>query len=344
MTDAEIATLGLSAAQMGINWETNLQNLNYQTTANERNIQFARETAQQNRKWALEDWQTQSAYNHPKQQMQRLREAGLNPQLVYGKGADNTAAMVRSSDATPPQMAPLKSVPTDLGDVMGKYMALKQSQAQTDLLQEQRQLVVKEGLNKDANTANLLQSTASNKFQLEQAMRFKDLNYSKAIIENQKGLADLRRTISETRIGKNRDLRESAMNQSQIGLIESQTKNEGIKSEILSNESIMKEFESKMLSSGITVHDPWYYRTLATFVDAVGGDVSAQSIMTGLGLSTLVGLAIGKAKGKRKALDKKREEKEQVKNRKLASEHHKQKGMSSAEWNQWFRNKLSGNE
>ena len=39
------------------------------------------------RKWAIEDRDFENAYNHPKQQMQRLKEAGLNPNLVYGNGA-----------------------------------------------------------------------------------------------------------------------------------------------------------------------------------------------------------------------------------------------------------------
>lgn len=44
-------------------------------------------TANKMRKWAIEDRDFENAYNHPKQQMQRLKEAGLNPNLVYGNGA-----------------------------------------------------------------------------------------------------------------------------------------------------------------------------------------------------------------------------------------------------------------
>ena len=37
---------------------------------------------------ALADWMRQNEYNHPQAQMARLQAAGLNPNLVYGKGAD----------------------------------------------------------------------------------------------------------------------------------------------------------------------------------------------------------------------------------------------------------------
>ena len=45
---------------------------------------------------AQKDWERQNAYNSPEEQMNRLRQAGLNPNLVYGKGADNTAMAIRS--------------------------------------------------------------------------------------------------------------------------------------------------------------------------------------------------------------------------------------------------------
>ncbi len=37
---------------------------------------------------SLADWAMQNEYNHPSSQMARLRAAGLNPNLVYGHGAD----------------------------------------------------------------------------------------------------------------------------------------------------------------------------------------------------------------------------------------------------------------
>ena len=40
----------------------------------------------QQRQWSLEDVAAQNAYNSPVQQMARYKEAGLNPNLVYGEG------------------------------------------------------------------------------------------------------------------------------------------------------------------------------------------------------------------------------------------------------------------
>lgn len=35
----------------------------------------------------IDMWKMQAAYNHPTEQMARLKEAGLNPNLIYGEGA-----------------------------------------------------------------------------------------------------------------------------------------------------------------------------------------------------------------------------------------------------------------
>lgn len=55
------------------------------------------------RKFALEQWQRENQYNHPTQQMQRLREAGLNPKLVYGNASGGTAGNAGSLPAVEQQ-------------------------------------------------------------------------------------------------------------------------------------------------------------------------------------------------------------------------------------------------
>lgn len=49
-----------------------------------------------NRKLNREDWMLENQYNSPIMQMQRLKEAGLNPNLVYGNGATATGGNIQS--------------------------------------------------------------------------------------------------------------------------------------------------------------------------------------------------------------------------------------------------------
>lgn len=50
------------------------------------------------RDWQEKMWNQANEYNNPSAAMQRLTEAGLNPNLIYGNGADTTAASVPSTE------------------------------------------------------------------------------------------------------------------------------------------------------------------------------------------------------------------------------------------------------
>jgi hypothetical protein len=59
-------------------------------------------TNYQNRQRALADQKALNLYNSPAQQMQRFKEAGLNPNLIYKQ--TNEGAAVRSTDAIAPKI------------------------------------------------------------------------------------------------------------------------------------------------------------------------------------------------------------------------------------------------
>jgi hypothetical protein len=59
-------------------------------------------TNYQNRQNALKDQQRLNLYNSPQQQMQRFKEAGLNPNLIYKQ--TNEGAPVRSTDFVAPKI------------------------------------------------------------------------------------------------------------------------------------------------------------------------------------------------------------------------------------------------
>lgn len=50
-----------------------------------------RALAQLQHRQNIELWNMQNKYNHPLQQMQRLKSAGLNPRMIYGSGAASAA-------------------------------------------------------------------------------------------------------------------------------------------------------------------------------------------------------------------------------------------------------------
>lgn len=86
----------------------------------------------------VEMWEKANAYNDPSQQMARLKNAGLNPNLVYGNGS----VVGNTSTATPSYKAPTADYTIPKVGMMEKYNQIRQNeefQQTQDALQQQYQ-------------------------------------------------------------------------------------------------------------------------------------------------------------------------------------------------------------
>jgi hypothetical protein len=117
-------------------------------------------TNYQNRQNALKDQQRLNLYNSPQQQMQRFKEAGLNPNLIYNQ--QNTGQPVRSTDYVAPQIKE-----TQL-DVLGK----------SNQLQLQNQQLKNMSLQNDAIAAQILKTKADALY-VASNTKFKDLDIAR---------------------------------------------------------------------------------------------------------------------------------------------------------------------
>lgn len=84
-----------------------------QKLANQGNMELAKYAYSQN----LEQWNRQNAYNTPQAQMERYKEAGLNPNLIYSQGSNGNAAS--SPTYNPPTLQPASRNAVDYGQVIG---------------------------------------------------------------------------------------------------------------------------------------------------------------------------------------------------------------------------------
>lgn len=81
----------------------------------------------------LEMWNRQNAYNSPEEQMMRLEKAGLNPNLIYGKGGGsvgNTGGQMPKYNA--PTMDYSGRLPIQLPQMIGMYQDFELKNAQID--------------------------------------------------------------------------------------------------------------------------------------------------------------------------------------------------------------------
>ena len=137
-----------------------------QERANEHNVNF---------------WNMQNEYNSPTSQMQRLREAGLNPNMLYG-GPTGTAA------GNAEKIAPAKAAPFQFNNPSQSFNSVAQTEntrAQTDNLKVQNTVLVQEALLKAAQTGEVGIKTATGKFDLTLAreLRENSVDASKLVVD-----------------------------------------------------------------------------------------------------------------------------------------------------------------
>lgn len=107
-----------------------------QSSANKTNIQLSRE----NRDWQESMWEKQNAYNTPAAQIARLKDAGLNPALMYSQGNVGNADAVKGVDT--PHVQPITglgqgiaSAGSSIAQTLIDYERVKQMRAQSVYMQ-----------------------------------------------------------------------------------------------------------------------------------------------------------------------------------------------------------------
>lgn len=100
------------------------------------NLQLQEHAFQKN----LDMWNRGNAYNDPSAQMARLKNAGLNPNLVYGHGATgNMATQLPQYQA--PRVEYKTPPPVDLPSMLNTYQDFRLKQAQLDNMEAQNKAI-----------------------------------------------------------------------------------------------------------------------------------------------------------------------------------------------------------
>ena len=123
---------------IGSSVASNIGAKNRQNLANTQNVEF---------------WNKQNAYNTPKSQMARLKEAGLNPALIYGSGATNTGVAGSIAPSKPAPYNIKDPTPTALNAAMiQSQIGLQNSQAQKNQAETEQTLGLTPGRTSSQNT------------------------------------------------------------------------------------------------------------------------------------------------------------------------------------------------
>lgn len=267
----------MAAASVGSGIFGNLFNANQQKKANKAQMEFQREMYDRQRKDSLADWQMQADYNSPRAQMQRLKEAGLNPNMVYGSGADATMGDVRSSSpgSYNPQAPQFDSsfVPQSLSMMYD----LQLKDAQKDNLAAARAVQEQDVLLKAAQIQKTLADTKSVDFDTKMKNDLKKINVNMAAQQLNKLTADVGNASTDLQLKTDtyQELKktvvanaEKAQAEAKKALNEAGASNHLEKRVIqeidnLKKDGDLKDFSIKLNKLGLTQSDPVYLRIVA---------------------------------------------------------------------------------
>lgn len=125
----------------------------------------------------LEQWQRENEYNLPSAQMQRLRDAGINPHMAYAKGTINNVTSggprqnvpeipnYQAIEAYNPAAHAAKAI-NDFVPMLMNYQDVELKRAQTDATSEQANYTFKKALSEDLKATGYLTDNQMKRLQL----------------------------------------------------------------------------------------------------------------------------------------------------------------------------------
>lgn len=136
MDPMTIAAIGSAASQAG----SGIFGYLGQKSVNKTNIRLAKEA----RDYDLQKWHLQNEYNTPAAQMQRYKEAGLNPNLIYGNGSSSAGNADSVPKAPVPQVdnaLAYLSQAMNVAPILSQYQDWQVKKAQIDKIEAERKAI-----------------------------------------------------------------------------------------------------------------------------------------------------------------------------------------------------------
>lgn len=221
------------------------QGLKFQREENETARNWNEKMAAQANLWARENVADERAYNSPVQQMTRLKQAGLNPDLIYGNGASglvdsNVAQTFQSAGTSAPDVlgAAMQVQPTafsgaSLGvDLMKTAAEIANIKVDTAKKQGEMTTINLDNIRKAATNGSMIELDNMQVTIAKQAMEFTDkkiANMSQRTNNLKTANDQMNQTIRES-MARVRNLDASTVrNRVETGLLRPQFRNQCIK-------------------------------------------------------------------------------------------------------------------
>ncbi|AZL83021.1 DNA pilot protein [Apis mellifera associated microvirus 36] len=202
----------------------------------------------------LEMWNRQNAYNNPAAQMERLKAAGLNPNLVYGSGsaAGNTTGNLPRYNA-PNVDYSSRQAPIDIPSVIGMYQDFQLKQAQIENVKANTDMALErtltEPIRRQLEAERGYEKSFMNRYHLETRE-----GYKTGIISNQAQASNLLVELNRQRIAQ----------------MIAETRNKEAAGSNIAADTLFKQYRNQWMKMGITTSDNIGFRFLSRMLNEMG--------------------------------------------------------------------------
>lgn len=208
----------------------------------------------------LEYFNLQNAYNDPSAQMQRLKDAGLNPNLVYGNGATTESAPISPKSAQPVNF---RSPEIDLGGVVMNALQARQLESNIARTEAETRAI-------DARTAGTtFQNQLNERIGIDKMYERYTIANEKLDTESKKMMAEYDAWQAGAFQGKPTDDPSSPIAKAvKAGYNEAEVQLENAKKlgDIRAYETTIKKFEASLTEQGLPANSPWYAKILGDLI------------------------------------------------------------------------------
>lgn len=227
---------------------------------NRKSREWSEKMYQTQRQDNIEFWNMQNAYNSPEQQMNRLMDAKLNPNLIYGQssgGAAGQASPIQKVDAKRPEFRTPDF--SGIANSVTSFYDTRIKQAQADNLKEQNKVIQQQALLNAAQVASTGVITDKNKVELE---NLKNYSADAARLSNLQKEAQIFSTNTDT--DRKQALHGVAMEQAFQNALQTKVRSALLRQQIKNSiiEGNLKALELNLNKAGIQKNDPLYMRAI----------------------------------------------------------------------------------
>ncbi|MCT4124980.1 hypothetical protein HZP69_00670 [Elizabethkingia anophelis] len=212
--------------------------------------------ARENREFSLEMWNRNNEYNTPLAQMQRLKEAGLNPNLMYGQGTTGNSSAPAKADGANPTQYKLNFLEAAQLHQQQKLneQSIQLQKSQTELNHAQAQKVNAETANTHANTQNITETMHFNRESRPKILQKYDLENQSISLSNEnlnKINAKIEADINQIKANTSLTARQTEVAKASLGKIMIESQNALKQGQSIDLNNVEQRFKNDLWRKGI---------------------------------------------------------------------------------------------